>query len=193
MTLFNLSILCLLGYLCGSVLFAPRICQALQLPSPLTSGSRNPGATNVYRLGGWLPAGLTLAGDAAKGALPVALAGAWGVAPWVQALIGIAAVIGHMFPVFHHFHGGKGVATALGVGLALAPATTALLATVWVTLAGITRISAVASITAALIAPVVSYWLNPEDLALFLLLSLAMLIRHRDNILRLWRGEEKRL
>ena len=113
-------LLCAAAYVAGSVLFALPVCQLWKLPDPRAQGSGNPGATNVYRTGGWPPALLTLALDAAKGWLPVWLAHAAGLSVMVQAVVALFAVTGHMIPIFYRFKGGKGVATALGAGLALA-------------------------------------------------------------------------
>ena len=136
-------------------MFAPIVCRLWSLPNPRAQGSGNPGATNVYRIGGWLPAGLTLLLDAAKGALPVYAAAAYGLGIIPQAFIGLCAITGHMLPVFARFQGGKGVATALGAGVALAPAL-----------------------------------LEPDALPLFGLLALLILVRHRDNLIRLAQHRE---
>lgn len=184
---------CLLAYLAGSVLTAPLVCKAYLLPSPWYHGSRNPGATNVYRLGGAWPAALTLIGDAAKASLPLWIAQAFDAGFGVQVLMGLSAVVGHMRPLWHRRGGGKGVATALGVGIAIAPATILALAILWCLVAWRTHVSSIASITAAVLAPFASLWLDPGTLTLFLPMSLLMLYRHRDNFVRLRQGKESRL
>lgn len=183
---------CLLAYLTGSVLTAPLVCKAYLLPSPWHSGSGNPGATNVYRIGGAWPATLTLIGDAAKAVLPIWVAQSFDAAFAAQALMGLSAVAGHMRPPWHRRGGGKGVATALGVGIAIAPATIITLATVWGLVAWRSRTSSIASITTALMGPLVALLFNPGTLGLFLPLSLLMLYRHRSNFTRLRQGDENR-
>lgn len=183
-------LLCLLAYLAGSVLFALPICRAWHLPDPRAQGSGNPGATNVYRTGGWAPALLTLAMDAAKGGFPVWLASTAGLSILAQAMIALCAVTGHMVPVFYRFKGGKGVATALGAGLALAPLTTLLLCAIWALVMWRGRISALASIVAIVSGPLLSAILEPDTLPLFGLLALLIVVRHRNNLIRMAQGRE---
>jgi glycerol-3-phosphate acyltransferase PlsY len=183
-------LLCFLAYLAGSVLFALPICRIWHLPDPRALGSGNPGATNVYRNGGWAPALLTLALDAAKGGIPVWLAGAAGLSILAQAMVALCAVTGHMIPVFYRFKGGKGVATALGAGLALAPLTTLLLTAIWAMVMWRWRISALASIVAIVSGPLLSAILEPETLPLFGLLALLIVVRHRNNLIRMAQGRE---
>ena len=183
---------CLLAYFSGSILTAPLVCKAYLLPSPWHTGSGNPGATNVYRIGGAWPAALTLMGDAAKAMLPLWLAQGFGVSFTVQVLMGLFAVAGHMRPPWHRRGGGKGVATALGVGIALAPKTILAVALIWCLVVIWTRTSSIASISAALLAPLLALWLNPGTQVLFLPLSLLMLMRHRSNLLRLREGNDNR-
>ncbi|MBE02490.1 glycerol-3-phosphate 1-O-acyltransferase PlsY [Marinobacter lutaoensis] len=182
--------LCLAAYLFGSVLFALPVCRAWKLPDPRAQGSGNPGATNVYRTGGWAPAALTLALDAFKGWLPVWLAHQLSMPVMAQAMVALCAVTGHMIPVFHRFQGGKGVATALGAGLALAPLTTLIIAGIWLLVMWRWRISALASLVAVVCGPVVSAFLDPETLPLFGLLALLIVVRHRANLIRLAQGRE---
>lgn len=183
-------LLCTLAYLAGSVLFALPVCQVWRLPDPRAQGSGNPGATNVYRTGGWAPAATTLVLDAAKGGFVVWLAGVAGLSILAQAIVALCAVTGHMIPVFYRFKGGKGVATALGAGLALAPLTTLLMSTVWALVMWRWRISALASIIAILSGPLLSATLEPETLSLFGLLALLIVVRHRDNLIRMAQGRE---
>ena len=180
------------AYLLGSVLTAPLVCRLFALPDPRSEGSLNPGATNVYRLGGRIPAAVTLALDAGKGALPVILARALELTPVWQVAVGLCAICGHMLPLYSGFRGGKGVATALGAGLVLAPQTTFILSVIWLVIVWRWRISALASITAAVLGPVISLWLEPQSVLLFLLMGLLILVRHRSNLIRLWRGNENR-
>ncbi len=186
-------LLCTLAYLCGSVLFALPVCRLWQLPDPRALGSGNPGATNVYRVGGWQPAAATLALDAAKGWLPVWLAHTTGLSVMVQAIVALCAVTGHMIPLFYRFRGGKGVATALGAGLALAPVTTLIMAAIWLLVMWLWRISALASLVAIISGPPISAFIEPETLPLFGLLAILIVVRHRNNLIRLAQGRESGL
>jgi glycerol-3-phosphate acyltransferase PlsY len=183
-------LLCALAYLAGSVLFALPVCRAWHLPDPRAQGSGNPGATNVYRTGGWPPAALTLLLDAAKGWLPVWLAHQADLTILTQAMVALCAVTGHMIPVFYRFKGGKGVATALGAGLALAPATTLLLAAIWALVMWRWKISALASIGAIVSGPIISALIEPDTLPLFGLLAILIVVRHRNNLIRMAQGRE---
>ena len=181
-----------LAYLLGSVLFALPVCRLWRLPDPRAQGSGNPGATNVYRTGGWPPALLTLALDAGKGWLPVWLAVTINLPVLSQAMVALCAVTGHMIPLFFRFQGGKGVATALGAGLALAPTTTALLCLIWGLALWRWRISALASILAIICGPLISALIEPKTLPLFGLLAILIVVRHRNNLIRLAQGRETR-
>ncbi|QSP95947.1 glycerol-3-phosphate 1-O-acyltransferase PlsY [Marinobacter salinisoli] len=183
-------LLCAAAYFMGSILFALPVSRLWRLPDPRAQGSGNPGATNVYRIGGWLPAAVTLALDAAKGWLPVWLAHAGGLSVIGQAMVALCAVTGHMIPVFYRFKGGKGVATALGAGLALAPATTLVMMAIWVLAMWRWRISALASLIAVISGPVISAIIEPDTLPLFGLLALLIVVRHRNNLIRLAQNRE---
>jgi len=185
-------LLCALAYIAGSVLFALEICRLWGLPDPRSLGSGNPGATNVYRNGGWLPAALTLLLDAAKGFIPVWIAHHSNLSILAQAMVALCAVTGHMVPAFYRFKGGKGVATALGAGLALAPVTTLLLALIWLVIMWRWRISALASVIAIVCGPLISALIEPETLPLFGLLAILIVVRHRNNLIRLAQGRETR-
>ncbi|HTN35037.1 MAG TPA: glycerol-3-phosphate 1-O-acyltransferase PlsY [Marinobacter sp.] len=186
-------LLCAAAYIFGSVLFAVPVCRLWKLPDPRALGSGNPGATNVYRTGGWPPAAATLALDAAKGWLPVWLAHTSGYSIMVQAMVALFAVTGHMIPVFYRFKGGKGVATALGAGLALAPLSTLLMAAIWLIVIWRWRISALASLIAIISGPIISAVIEPDTLPLFGLLALLIIVRHRNNLIRLAQGRETEL
>lgn len=184
-----------LGYLIGSVPMAIVVARAFGLADPRTQGSRNPGATNILRYGGKLAAALALAGDVLKGVVAVALTRFVTDAPLALALAGFAAFIGHLYPVFFGFKGGKGVATALGVWLALAPWVGVLLALTWIGVAVVFRYSSLSAIIAALAAPFYAAWLAPVApyIGLSIAMSALLLFRHRANIRNLVAGTEGRI
>lgn len=189
------ALLILIAYLAGSVSTAILVCRMLGLQDPRTLGSRNPGATNVLRLGGRKAAALTLTGDFLKGTLPVLLVLLLDRSPTVVALAGLAAFAGHLYPVFFGFVGGKGVATGLGVLLAWSwPALLATVAT-WLVIAGLFRYSSLAALTAFPLAPAY-LWLFGENHVLLPamgLITVATFWRHRSNIRKLFNGDEKRI
>ena len=185
----------LTGYVIGSVACAVFVCRALGLPDPRTEGSRNPGATNVLRVGGKTAAALTLAGDVLKGVLPVLLARAVSDSPAVAAAAGLGAFAGHLYPVFFRFRGGKGVATCFGVVAALSWPIVIGMGATWLAVAALSRYSSLASLAAALIAPVLSVVFDAPTAVLAALVAMcAMLVmRHQGNISRLLRGEERKI
>lgn len=183
-------LLCALGYLSGSVLYAPLVCRILNAPPPQLYGSRNPGATNVYRIAGPGPALLTLLADALKAWLPVTLAQVLDASPTTQAAVGLCAIAGHMLPLFSDFQGGKGVASTLGAGLALAATTILITALIWLLVFRRFRVASLATVISAIAAPLVSLWFNPAQFMLFVVISLVLLVRHRDNLVRLRQGRE---
>lgn len=188
---FTALTLILSAYLAGSLSGAILAARLFRLPDPRSQGSRNPGATNMYRLGGLLPAVLTLGIDMLKGAVPAGLARTLELTVLEQSLVGLFAIFGHMLPVFHSFRGGKGVATALGVGLALATWTTILLALIWGMLFWRSKTSSFASLVCAALAPIIAWFFNPEYTLLFLLLTPVIVLRHRENIIKLIRHQER--
>jgi glycerol-3-phosphate acyltransferase PlsY len=183
----------IVAYLIGSISFAVLVSRAYDLPDPRSYGSGNPGATNVLRTGKKLVAALTLLGDGGKGWLAV-----WGASLVDPASIyyaGIAAFLGHLFPVFHRFKGGKGVATAAGVLLAFdAWLGLATLAS-WVAIFALFRVSSLAALVAAVFAPACAFWLFGPSPVLPAVTAIAALLlwRHKENIGRLLRGEEGRV
>lgn len=187
--------LAIAAYLIGSLSAAVIVCKVLRLPDPRTQGSRNPGATNVLRFGGKKAAAIVLAGDTLKGLLPMLIAKLLHVDDNVLAAVGLAAFLGHLYPLFFGFQGGKGVATALGVLLGVAwPVALAAVAT-WLMVAKVFRISSLAALTAALLTPVF-FWLDHAPQPLLIMswvISLLLLWRHRGNIQRLITGEEGRI
>ncbi|MEF8834157.1 MAG: glycerol-3-phosphate 1-O-acyltransferase PlsY [Halofilum sp. (in: g-proteobacteria)] len=180
----TLVFLLICGYLLGSLSSAIICCRMLGRTDPRTDGSGNPGATNVLRLAGRDAAALTLAGDVAKGALAVAIARTLGGEPLMQALAGAAAFVGHLYPVFFGFRGGKGVATALGALLVATPLAGLLTVATWGIVWVIVRISAAAALTAFLLAPVyVGVTTHQAPLVIVATAVSVMLFwRHRANI-----------
>lgn len=194
----------LLGYLIGSLSFAVIVSQAMGLNDPRTYGSKNPGATNVLRSGSKAAAVVTLLLDAAKGWLPVALVHwfgqPYGLGEGTMAVTGLAAFVGHLYPVFFRFVGGKGVATALGVLLGISPLLGLAVAGTWLSMAWFFRYSSLASLTAAIAAPIcyvladgLAWYLDKSVLLSLSVMSLLLIYRHAENIGRLARGTESRL
>ena len=192
------------AYLIGSLSFAVIVSRTMGLADPRTFGSKNPGATNVLRSGSKKAAIVTLLLDAAKGWLPVVLIQWWG-APYglgegTMALAGLAAFLGHLYPVFFKFVGGKGVATALGVLLGFSPILGLLTALVWLATAVAFRYSSLASLCAALAAPAIyvladgSLWAMHGSVVLAIAgMTLLLVYRHAENIGRLAKGTESKL
>ena len=181
------------AYLLGSISFGILISKAFGLPDPRTVGSGNPGATNVLRSGKKSAALLTLAGDAFKGWLPVWAALQSDMLMWVVSAVGIAVFLGHLYPIYFKFKGGKGVATALGVLLAISPMVALGTVVTWLLVFAFSRYASLASIMAALLAPVHAYYyLRPYKDYLLMILVLAVLLiwRHRTNIKKLLNGTE---
>lgn len=185
----------LLAYLLGSVSSAVVIARLMGLRDPRDVGSGNPGATNILRYGGKAAAILTLAGDILKGVIAVLIARALTTDDVVIVLSGFAAFLGHLFPVFFGFRGGKGVATALGVWLALSPWVGLLLLATWVLMAVVFRYSSLSALTASLAAPLYVAWLSPglPYLATMIVMSAILIFRHRSNIRNLLAGTETKI
>ncbi|GAB4218325.1 MAG: glycerol-3-phosphate 1-O-acyltransferase PlsY [Rhodoferax sp.] len=194
----------LLAYAVGSLSFAVLVSRVMGLSDPRTFGSKNPGATNVLRSGNKTAAVLTLVLDAAKGWAPIACVATWGahwdLGPGTQALAALGAFLGHLYPVFFRFKGGKGVATALGVLLGISGWLGLMVLAVWLGVALGSRYSSLAAIVAALSAPALyalaggSLWIVQPPLALaVVIMSLLLLLRHADNINRLLAGTESKL
>lgn len=198
----NLSIfnaLVILGaYLIGSVSFAVVVSRAMRLPDPHSYGSGNPGATNVLRTGNKLAAILTLLGDAAKGYVAVVVARVLigvEIDSWVLPAVAAAAFIGHLFPVFHGFKGGKGVATALGILLAIDWVLGLTTLSTWLIVAVFLRYSSLAALVSAVFAPIYFIFLfGVQPMAIAIAVMSTLLIwRHKANIQKLLRGEEGRI
>jgi acyl phosphate:glycerol-3-phosphate acyltransferase len=194
------ALLAIVGaYLIGSISFAVLVSRAMGLADPRTYGSGNPGATNVLRTGNRAAAVLTLAGDAAKGFVAVVLAVAWapalGFGEATTALVALAVFVGHLYPVFHGFKGGKGVATAAGALLALSPWVGAATILTWIIIAFFFRYSSLAALVAAVFAPFYYVLLFGTGITGPILAVLGGLLvwRHRGNIANLMKGKETRI
>jgi len=193
------ALIALAAYLLGSISFAIVMSKVMGLPDPRSYGSKNPGATNVLRSGSRIAAALTLAGDAGKGWLAVWLAALYtGEAPAAgldAAFAGLSAYLGHLFPVFHGFRGGKGVATAAGVLVGLDPWLGLATLVTFGAIVGFFRMVSLASIIAAFFAAFYSFWLfgaRPVTAAVAIM-ALLVIVRHHANIGRILRGEESKL
>ncbi len=183
------------AYLLGSVSSAIIVCRTMGLPDPRTEGSNNPGATNVLRIGGKKAAFVTLLGDTLKGVIPVAACHLFGCTELVFALVGGAAFLGHLYPVFFGFKGGKGVATALGVQFGLHWMIGAAVGLTWLFMAKVANISSLAALISMLLAPLYIWFIWPasELIVMQVLITLLLFWRHRSNIRKLLRGTEGRI
>jgi len=185
----------LIAYLFGSLSSAIIVCRIMKLPDPRTLGSQNPGATNVLRIGGKKAALITLLGDTLKGIIPVLLAKAYGLDALGLSLVTGAAFLGHLFPIFFRFQGGKGVATAIGCIIALSwPVGLCWIAT-WAAIAALFRYSSLASLTASALAPLYMWYFTENFLYVITMAFIAILLmyRHRGNIKKLMAGSESKL
>jgi glycerol-3-phosphate acyltransferase PlsY len=184
-----------LAYLFGSVSSAIIVCKFMGLPDPTTSGSNNPGATNVLRIGGKKAAIITLIGDVLKGLIPMLVAGQITTDSRILALCGLGAFLGHLFPLFFGFKGGKGVATAIGVFIGISWQLSLILFGFWICVAAVSRYSSLAALSTAAIAPGVVYWLL-HDWSFVLLacvIAICLFWRHSANISRLRQGTESKI
>jgi glycerol-3-phosphate acyltransferase PlsY len=184
--------LLIFAYLLGSISSAILLSRIMGFEDPRTEGSNNPGATNVLRIAGKKAAFFTLLGDFLKGLIPVLLGHLLAVEPLWLALTGFAAFVGHCFPLFFRFQGGKGVATAIAVTLAFNWIAGAVLIATWLLFAKVFRISSLAAIVSFCLLPPVIYWrtLDLPVTGTFALLSAILVWRHRSNIQRLLSGTE---
>lgn len=195
----TLIILTALAYLLGSISFAVLVSRALRLPDPRTYGSGNPGATNVLRTGKKIAAALTLLGDGAKGWIAIYLAERYADAGMIDQTMAAAAVgviVGHMYPLYFRFRGGKGVATALGVLLGLNIYLALGSAATWIIIAAFFRISSLAALVSALFAPFFALILYNPSHPFFLAVTVfcvMLIVRHRENIRNLIAGKEGRI
>ena len=196
--MFNVSAV-IAAYLIGSLSFAVIVSKYYGMDDPRTYGSGNPGATNVLRSGKKKAAALTLLGDALKGLVAVVLArclqDALNLSDITIAVVAVAALVGHMWPLFFGFKGGKGVATALGVLLALSPATALVCAAIWLVMAFGFKVSSLAALVATVAAPLVAFWLMPSPSWAWATVVIAVLVlyRHKSNIQNLLQGKEGKI
>lgn len=182
-----------LAYLLGSISSAILVSRLFKLPDPRSSGSNNPGATNVYRLGGPFPACLVLVFDILKGTIPV-----WGayflkLEPFELGLVAVAACLGHMYPVFFSFKGGKAVATAFGSLLPIGLSLAGLLISSWIIVVAVTRFSSLGALVAVSLAPLYTWWIKPLYTLPVTFITILIIFRHRSNIVRLFKGEEPKV
>jgi glycerol-3-phosphate acyltransferase PlsY len=186
----------LTGYLIGSLSSAILVSRLLRLPDPRKSGSLNPGTTNVLRLGSKIGAALTLLGDIAKGFVPILAINNWiSDDPILLATLGIGAFIGHIFPIYFKFIGGKGVATALGIFLAINPLVASIQIITWLIVVIILRYSSLAAIVTAMATPIYFWWFDNEmSLIVFsAFISILLLFRHKKNIKHLVEKTEPKI
>lgn len=182
-----------LAYLLGSVNTAVIVCQLMKLPDPRTEGSKNPGATNVLRIGGRNAAFLVLGADILKGLIAVWIAAIFGLGGFALGFVALGATLGHIFPVFYGFQGGKGVATALGSILGLSFFIGIVCCIVWVVTVFITRYSSLSSLIAVSVAPILLLFVNAGYFLPVLLIAGVVAWRHLENIARLRLGTENKM
>lgn len=181
------------AYLFGSLSSAVVISRLFGLPDPRTAGSKNPGATNVYRLGGRVPALLVLVMDILKGTIPVYGSYFLGIEPITLGLIAIFACLGHIFPLYFGFQGGKAVATAFGAMLPIGLDLAGLLILSWVIVVFLTGYSSLGALIAVSLAPLFTFLIKPLYTVPVAMLSLLIVVRHKDNITRLLAGNESKV
>lgn len=185
----------LFAYLLGSVSSAIVVCRLMGLPDPRTQGSNNPGATNVLRIGGKKAAAITLLGDSLKGLIPVLGCHLLHTSALVFALTAMAAFLGHLYPAFFGFKGGKGVATALGTQFGLHWMIGGGVALIWLFMAKVVKISSLAALVSMTAAPLIVWlvWPAPELVSMQTAMTLLLIWRHRSNIRKLLSGQEGRI
>lgn len=182
-----------IAYLFGSLSSAVVICQLYRLPDPRNAGSGNPGATNVFRLGGKIPAILVLVMDILKGTIPVYGSYFLGIEPLYLGIIAIAACLGHIFPLYFGFKGGKGVATAFGAMLPIGLDLAGLLIFTWIAVVFVTGFSSLGAIVAVALAPLFTFFIKPLYTLPVAMLSILIIARHKDNIIRLLSRNESKV
>ncbi len=188
-----IAMMMIAAYLCGSVSSAVIVSKLFRLPDPRQHGSGNPGATNVLRLGGTTPAVLVLVFDVLKGTIPVWGSYFLGIEAFYLGMIAICACLGHIYPVFFGFQGGKAVATAFGTMMPIGLDLAGLLVATWMILVGATGYSSFAAVVTVSLAPIFTWFIKPLYTIPVLMLSILIIFRHRQNIVRLWQGNEAKV
>ena len=185
-------IITLIAYLIGSVSFGILASKLFNIADPRTTGSKNPGATNVMRQGNKVAAIFTLLGDMLKATILLLIAKFYGVSDSLIVLIAVSVMLGHVYPIYYQFKGGKGVATALGILLGISPALALSVFIIWIIIFFIWKFSSLAAICATLSSPIIALWIGLSNQLVFLMciLSLIILIRHKSNIKNLLNGTE---
>ena len=185
-------IITLIAYLIGSVSFGILASKIFNIADPRTMGSKNPGATNVMRQGNKVAAIFTLLGDMLKATILLLIAKFYGVSDSLIVLISIAVMLGHVYPIYYQFKGGKGVATALGILLGISPVLALSVFIIWIIIFFIWKFSSLAAIGATLSSPIIALWIGLSNQLVFLMciLSLIILVRHKSNIKNLLNGTE---
>jgi len=188
-------VLIIAAYLLGSISSAIIVSRLMGLPDPRSQGSNNPGATNVLRIGGKKPAAITLFGDMLKGFIPVLLANLMGVGETTLAAVAMAVFLGHLYPLFFHFQGGKGVATALGVQFGLSWMIGGSVAAIWLFMGYVIKISSLSALVSMALAPII-VWLVTGSIVLTgmsVVMTVLLFWRHRSNIQKLLAGKESKI
>lgn len=183
----------ILAYLIGSMSAAVLICKILHYPDPRNSGSKNPGATNTLRIAGRKIAISVLIIDVLKGAIPVWISDYLNVSTSCLNVVAISVCLGHIYPIFFKFSGGKGVATALGAIAIMKIDLTIIMISIWVVTVLFFKYSSLASIITAIIIPFYTWYFQPQYLLSIITISLLIIIRHANNIKRLWHRKEIRI
>ncbi len=191
--IYGLSII--LAYLAGSISSSILIARFFQLPDPRSLGSGNPGATNMLRTGSKKAAALTLVGDLLKGLIPLLIARGLGADLTLLCLMGLAATLGHMYPIYYQFRGGKGVATTLGVLLGINWLLAIIWIATWISTAKLSGYSSLAALVATALLPIVAYFMQQPMIVICLMLIIAILViwRHQSNIKNLLTGKESKI
>jgi glycerol-3-phosphate acyltransferase PlsY len=185
-------IITLIAYLIGSVSFGILASKLFNIADPRTMGSKNPGATNVMRQGNKVAAIFTLLGDMLKATILLLIAKFYGVSDSLIVLMSTALMLGHVYPIYYQFKGGKGVATALGILLGISPVLALSVFIIWIIIFFIWKFSSLAAIGATLSSPIIALWIGLSNQLVFLMciLSLIILVRHKSNIKNLLNGTE---
>jgi glycerol-3-phosphate acyltransferase PlsY len=185
-------IITLIAYLIGSVSFGILASKLFNIADPRTMGSKNPGATNVMRQGNKVAAIFTLLGDMLKATILLLIAKFYGASDSLIVLIAVAVMLGHVYPIYYQFKGGKGVATALGILLGISPVLALSVFIIWIIIFFIWKFSSLAAIGATLSSPIIALWIGLSNQLVFLMciLSLIILVRHKSNIKNLLNGTE---